>query len=212
MNIGVIFKTPESFFLGEKDDLPQLEFDPKTIPKTGNVLKGKQESVVKAKSKEMIIFVGSPGSGKSTFWKTHLSDYVRVNNDTLKKKEKCLAAAKDACSQGKSVVIDNTNPDASTRAEYIKIAKAHNYPVRCFIFEVEKHLALHNDNQRETNKHRTHLSGRVGRIPIFSFFKKVEQPQLSEGFSSIETVNFIAGPFSSAEDEKAFFSFVSGKK
>lgn len=41
----------------------------------------------------MIVFCGSPGSGKSTFWHTHYSDYTRVNRDTLKTKEKCLKVA-----------------------------------------------------------------------------------------------------------------------
>ena len=37
---------------------------------------------------EIIVFVGSPGSGKSTFWKNYLSEYVRVNFETHFTKEK----------------------------------------------------------------------------------------------------------------------------
>jgi hypothetical protein len=36
--------------------------------------------------KEMVIFVGSPGSGKSTFWQNYMSKYARINRDTLKTK------------------------------------------------------------------------------------------------------------------------------
>lgn len=45
--------------------------------------------------KEMIIFVGSPASGKSTFWKNYLEKYARVNRDTLKTKEKCYKVAEE---------------------------------------------------------------------------------------------------------------------
>lgn len=41
----------------------------------------------------MIIFCGSSSSGKSTFCTNHLSDYERVNRDTLKTKEKCYKVA-----------------------------------------------------------------------------------------------------------------------
>ena len=45
---------------------------------------------------QVIICIGSVGSGKSTFTVNHLKDYVRVNRDTLKTKEKCLKVAEDA--------------------------------------------------------------------------------------------------------------------
>jgi bifunctional polynucleotide phosphatase/kinase len=58
----------------------------------------------------MVIFCGSPGSGKSTFWHNYMPKYERVNRDTLKTKEKCYAVAEGFMKQGKSVIIDNTNP------------------------------------------------------------------------------------------------------
>ena len=71
----------------------------------------------------MILFVGSPASGKSTFWKTHLPTYIRVNRDTLKTKEKCLKAAEQAITKGESLVIDNTNPTKEDRKAYVDLAK-----------------------------------------------------------------------------------------
>lgn len=80
--------------------------------------------------------VGSAGSGKSTFVVTHLKDYVRVNRDTLKTKEKCLKVAEEAIKQKKYVVIDNTNPTVADRELFINLAKAHSYPVRSFYMEI----------------------------------------------------------------------------
>jgi len=48
---------------------------------------------------------------------------------------------------------------------------------------------------RQINEHRTHLSKRVGKIPIHVFFKKFQKPELSEGFKEIKIVNNIPGPF-----------------
>jgi len=82
-------------FLGSKETLPAIEFNPRNIPTTGQIFKGKDISDIKTKDKEskillrefkgynffkVIIFVGPPGAGKSTLWRNHFSDYVRVNN------------------------------------------------------------------------------------------------------------------------------------
>lgn len=90
--------------------------------------------------------MGAPGSGKSTFWQTYLSDYVRVNNDTLKTPEKCMKVCREALASGKSAVIDNTNPTANVRTRYTKIAKELGIPMRCFYFEATKDLCFHNNN------------------------------------------------------------------
>lgn len=53
---------------------------------------------------------GFPGSGKSTFAEQY-KGYVIVNRDTLKTWQKCVEVAKKALKEGKSVIVDNTNPD-----------------------------------------------------------------------------------------------------
>ena len=78
----------------------------------------------------MVIFVGSAASGKSTFWKTYLPTYIRVNRDTLKTREKCLKVTEDSLKKGENVVIDNTNPKKQDRKDYIDLAK--NYGIFFF--------------------------------------------------------------------------------
>lgn len=123
INVGVEFYTPEMYFQNKKEKLPPLAFDIKTLKSLeGKSPTGEEEKYVSDKQ-EMIVFVGSPGAGKSTFWSNYLKDYVRVNNDTLKTKEKCMKVARQALKEGKSCVIDNTNPDPATRARYTSIAE-----------------------------------------------------------------------------------------
>ena len=46
-------------------------------------------ALAKDRPQELIIMVGGPGSGKSTFVTTKMKSYVRVNNDELKTPAKC---------------------------------------------------------------------------------------------------------------------------
>ena len=59
---------------------------------------------------------------------------------------------------------------------------------------------------RETNEHRTHLSKKVGSIPIHTFFKKCEPPSIEEGFAEIYSVNLVL-QYENDNDE-AFYNMV----
>ncbi len=158
-NIGIPFKTPEDFFLGIKDKLPNLGLKVQSEEKKSDlpIIKGgavgDEQKIAKDKQ-EIILFCGAPGSGKSTFWKNYLSKYERVNNDTLKTKEKCIKVCEEAIKQNKSVVIDNTNSTAEQRTRYIEIAKKYKIPCRLIKFDVNKETCMHNNKQRKINLHR----------------------------------------------------------
>lgn len=89
--------------------------------------------------------VGSPASGKSHFVKLNLSSYSCVNRDTLGSWQKCVAKTEEALREGKSVVIDNTNPDPISRQRYIKVAQQSNIPVRCFLMTLTPEHIKHNN-------------------------------------------------------------------
>jgi len=56
------------------------------------------------------------------------------------------------------------------------------------------------------NDKRQHLSGKAGSIPIHSFFKYKEEPQLNEGFYEINKVNFLT-KFDSGADKEFYAKF-----
>ncbi len=94
----------------------------------------------------MILMIGPPASGKSTFTKKHLvpHNYVHINRDLLKTQEKCLKEAEDALKKGQSVCIDNTNPSKKVRADYISLAKKCGVSqVRCFKMTTPIELCKH---------------------------------------------------------------------
>ena len=68
------------YFLKTDEILPPLSFDIKKYKKPEPDEESKDKAMVNYKSnkQEIIVFVGAPGSGKSTFWQNYLSDYIRV--------------------------------------------------------------------------------------------------------------------------------------
>jgi len=80
---------------------------------------------------ELVLMVGPPASGKSKLCSTRFSStHVRVNQDTLKTKQKCFKYAEEMLKEGKSVVVDNTNAYVALRAEWRNLAQRLSVPVR----------------------------------------------------------------------------------
>ena len=204
LNAGFKFFTPEEFFLNEKSEYPPIKNTLHDYDKNNN---DHIKYDVSQNNKEAIILIGSPGSGKSTFCENNLTPkgYVRINQDTLKTREKVIKCLEENLKQGKKVVIDSTNPEKKGRGDYIKICKKYGYYVRGFNFLMSKDLAMHLNNLRAINKERKHFSGFVNVIPIHTFFKNYEEPSKAEGFDEIVKVNFIPGPFENEEDKKIFY-------
>ena len=181
---------------------------PYQIKKRGSVFQGEEiQSEIPSSSPEVIIFVGPPGSGKSTFYKTHLKRYNWINCDKYRTKSKCLEILDKSLQKNKSCVVDNLNSTKSLRYDYIQIAKKYSVTIRCFVFNIDKELALHLDRLRKINRNRKHISGFVGEVAINKFFRDFEQPEMDEGFDEIKKVELVAGPFENSEDEKMFYSY-----
>lgn len=74
-------------------------------------------------------------------------EYLHINQDTLKTREKCIKALEEALKTGKSCVIgekqvycylssstndisDNTNRNAATRKVYLDVCRKNDVPAR----------------------------------------------------------------------------------
>ncbi|CAK7206598.1 DNA kinase/phosphatase Pnk1 [Sporothrix eucalyptigena] len=188
-NVGVRFETPEEYFLGESPREFVRGFDLGEHP----FAEAASPTFIKSDGQEMVVFCGPPGAGKSTFFRTHLEPlgFERVNQDTLKSKEKCVKAATAYLQDGSSVAIDNTNPDPATRALWVDLAKKHRVPVRCVWFKTNPATCEHNDAVRSQNKllnpdNREALP----RIAFNGFFSRFREPKEAEGFADITEVAF----------------------
>ncbi|KAF1939758.1 PNK3P-domain-containing protein [Clathrospora elynae] len=195
-NVGIPFHTPEEYFRHEEPRAFVRAFEP-----TVHINKGAEESTsapptfTKPDAPDIIVFCGSPGAGKSSFYWKHLQPlgYERVNQDILKTREKCVKAATALIEEGTSVVIDNTNADPETRAVWITLAQKLNVPIRCVLFTASTKLCEHNDTFRalnmdpETNReHRTILP----HAAFSGFSSRYREPKTSEGFAHVIVSEF----------------------
>jgi bifunctional polynucleotide phosphatase/kinase len=206
---GQSFYVPESLFLGEKSKAPFSSkaatspydfFDPKNdkyvfekTPLWEHISKNSNHT-----KSQMIILVGTPASGKTTFTQTlikrfetefDIKDLCWVNQDTLKTPAKCQNAANAGLQSGKIVIVDNTNVTTDKRKDYIQIAKKHGVPVHVVFISVPKLLSFHLNMVRAC--HTLGERERISSIPIHSLAKTLVEPEAKEGFETVTHVPYV---------------------
>ena len=129
----------------------------------------------------MILLIGIPGSGKSTF-ASILSEampykFERVNQDQLKTRQKCVARAKKVLSEGKCPIIDRCNFDEAQRQTWFKLAKTHNVPVDGLVFQVPVTLCISRCQQRQN--HET-VKPESAKKVVFTVKNQLKLPDRSE--------------------------------
>ncbi|KAL8750405.1 MAG: hypothetical protein Q9184_006437 [Pyrenodesmia sp. 2 TL-2023] len=195
-NVGIDFKTPEEFFLQEPPYPFLRDFDPTTyLNLADSTSLGTNPVVIEKRNVlDIVLFCGSPGSGKSTFyWKyLQLLGYERVNQDILKTREKCLKVASNYLTEGVSVAVDNTNADREVRAIWVQLARKFQVPIRCVHFTASTKLCEHNDTVRAIAGGLFNPEKRaiLPHSAFSSFASRFKQPKVDEGFQDVVPVQF----------------------
>jgi bifunctional polynucleotide phosphatase/kinase len=147
-------------------------------------------AVPPAATQELVIFIGFPGSGKSTIAERSFGTgapadvaarYAVLHGDVLKTPAKMKAAIGAALGAGQSPVVDATNASVEKRAVYIAMAREAQpapVPVRCI------HVATPLETAYERNKARPEEQ-RVPRIAYAVYKKHFAEPTEAEGCSVV---------------------------
>ncbi len=155
---------------------------------------------------EVVLIMGLPAAGKSTFAQTFTArGYRRLNRDEAGGTLAQLLPAIDAAlgSGVSQLVLDNTYASRKSRAEVIRAAAARGWPVRCIWLSTSVEDAQTNAVWRIVSRH--------GRLPTdqefatlrktdvtaflpsvhFKYRRELEPPDIAEGFQSVEVVPFV---------------------
>jgi len=134
---------------------------------------------------KVIILVGVPGSGKSTFC-TKYPRYKRISQDELGDRYMCLSAFRAYLSEGKNIIIDRCNINRFQRNLWINIAKEFGADLNCVNFVIDPKIAIKRIQERKghpTIKEDTTLD-KITQI-VDNFTKTYEAPTLDEGFKRV---------------------------
>ena len=142
---------------------------------------------------EMIIFIGIPASGKSSFYKElFFNSHIRISMDLLNTRNKEGKLLQYCFETQSKMVIDNTNIAKESRKKYIELAQQNKFKIIGYYFDSTIQDCL------ERNKNRKDSINEIG---IKAKYKDLEKPLLEEGFDKMFRVKIVDRKFEISDYE-----------
>ena len=136
----------------------------------------------------MVIMIGIPGSGKSTFCDAKFPGWRVISLDILRTRHREDRLLADTVASRLPCVIDNTNVSRAERAKFIAAGKAAGYRIVGYYLRSSIAECLKR-NARRTGKARIPDTGVIGRAA------QLERPGYAEGFDELFYVTIHNGDF-----------------
>lgn len=145
------------------------------------------------RAREVIVLVGIPASGKSTFYVERFSKtHEHISKDLMKSSRgragRQARMIDEALAAGRPVVVDNTSPTPEDRIAILAIAQRHGVRAVAYYFDTPISDALRRNARR---------AGRA-RVPDFvvqMIADRMQRPRHEEGFEEIHVVRIAKTAF-----------------
>ena len=130
---------------------------------------------------KLILMIGIPGSGKSTFCREYFSEYEHLSLDVLHTRHRETIALQAAIAARKNCIVDNTNVSVAERAKFIEAGRSAGYRIVGYYMRSKIDECLKRNAQR-SGKMRIPDAGVIGRAA------QLEIPKYAEGFDELHYV------------------------
>jgi len=247
MNLDVEFQVPEVFYGVEGFELagnktasliknvledervfnPKMVKIPKRISKINAATRDEIQAVLQDRhTQSLVIFVGSPASGKSSWYDMNLKglsksglELVHLGMDTFNGTlAKFYKEVEAELKKGKNVVVDNTNGSSKARDKLATLAKGVNKDIQVLVvhFTTEKRICLYQNALRTKKvnvcelRKQENCGHNVPAVAIHTYWKHFEEVDMDKELN-IDVIYTITWEpvFKNEKDEKVKKMFLS---